>query len=92
MFAANGPLIEYSDSRVVKIAALIGAVLASLLPILAIVVLHLVKTTETRLGLIVFFSAVFSTLLWFLNDGKLIESVLGDFGVSYLDVASEGSL
>jgi hypothetical protein len=52
---------------------MVGAVLASLLPILAIVALHLVHTTSTRLGLVTIFSAIFSTALWFLNDGKLIE-------------------
>ncbi|KAJ9604042.1 hypothetical protein H2200_011565 [Cladophialophora chaetospira] len=66
-------IAEYSDAGVTRMANLVGAVLASLLPVIAIVVLHLVKSTGTRLGLIAVFSAVFSTTLWFLNDGKLIE-------------------
>ena len=52
---------------------MVGAVLASLLPILAIVVLHLVERTGVRLGLVTVFSAIFSTVLWFLNDGRLVE-------------------
>lgn len=66
-------IAEYSDASVTTIAQLVGSVLASLLPILAIVVLHLVDGTGTRLGLIAVFSAIFSSSLWFLNDGKLIE-------------------
>ncbi|KAK4949757.1 hypothetical protein LTR10_011599 [Elasticomyces elasticus] len=66
-------IAEYSDTRITTIAQMVGAVLASLLPILAIVALHLVHTTGTRLGLVTVFSAIFSTALWFLNDGKLIE-------------------
>jgi hypothetical protein len=48
-------------------------VLASILPVVAIIVLYLVDSTGTRLGLVVLFSALFSTCLWLLNDGKLIE-------------------
>ncbi len=63
----------YSDSAILKSANLIGTVLASLLPVLAIVVLYLVKGTGARLGLVGLFSALFSTCLWFLNDGRLVE-------------------
>lgn len=66
-------IAQYSEAGIATAARMVGAVLASLLPILAIVVLHLVDRTGTRLGLVAVFSAIFSTTLWFLNDGKLIE-------------------
>ncbi len=66
-------IVEYSDSLIIRITNLVGAVLASILPVIAIVVLHLVKGIAIRLSLVGLFSAIFSTCLWFLNDGKLIE-------------------
>lgn len=66
-------IAEYSDSSIAKVANLVGTVLASVLPVIAIVVLYLVKGTGIRLGLVGVFSAIFSTCLWFLNDGSLVE-------------------
>jgi len=66
-------IAQYSEAGIATAARMVGAVLASLLPILAIVVLYLVDNTGARLGLVAVFSAIFSTTLWFLNDGKLIE-------------------
>jgi len=66
-------IVEYSDSLIIRITNLVGAVLASILPVIAIVVLHLVKGIAIRLGLVGLFSTIFSTCLWFLNDGKVIE-------------------
>jgi len=66
-------IAEYHDSSIAKAANLVGAVLASVLPVVAIVVLYLVKGMGKRLGLVGLFSAIFSTCLWFLNDGRLIE-------------------
>ena len=64
---------EYSDSGIAKVANLMGTVLASLLPVLAIIVLHLTEGTGVRLGLVGIFSALFSTCLWLLNNGKVVE-------------------
>lgn len=66
-------IAEYSDSGIVKVANLVGIVLASVLPVMAIIVLYLVKGMGIRLGLVGVFSAIFSTCLWFLNDGSLVE-------------------
>ncbi|KAK5718700.1 hypothetical protein LTR15_008434 [Elasticomyces elasticus] len=64
--------IEYSHSAVSKTASLIGTVLASILPVLAIVALYLVQGTGVRLGLITVFSAIFSTCVWLLHDGEMV--------------------
>ncbi|KAK3652931.1 hypothetical protein LTR56_004879 [Elasticomyces elasticus] len=65
-------LVEYSDSAVSKTASLVGTVLASILPVLAIVALYLVQGTGVRLGLITVFSAIFSTCVWLLHDGEIV--------------------
>jgi hypothetical protein len=70
-FAPN--TVHYADSKVTSIAALFGTVIASLLPILAIVVLYVVTDMPKRLGLLAVFTASFSTSLWFLTEGRPIE-------------------
>ncbi|KAF2094721.1 hypothetical protein NA57DRAFT_45802 [Rhizodiscina lignyota] len=70
-FAPN--TVYYTDSKISSFAALIGAVIASLLPVLAIVVLYFVTEMGKRLGLVAAFTAVFSICLWFLTEGRLIE-------------------
>jgi hypothetical protein len=49
-------------------------VIASLLPVLAIVVLYLVTDMPKRLGLLAAFTASFSTSLWFPTEGRPIET------------------
>lgn len=44
-----------------------------MLPILSIMVLYIVKDMEHRLALVGVFSAMFSSALWFMNDGELVE-------------------
>ena len=80
-FEFGAYLAEYSDSGIVRVANLIGTVLASILPIAAIVVLYFVRDMGIRLGLVGVFSAVFSACLWFFNEGGARGSVL-----CYLDV------
>lgn len=66
-------MVEYSDTKVTRAANLIGAVLASVLPVIAIVVLLFVEGKGARLGLIALFNVIFSTCLWFLNEGNIIQ-------------------
>lgn len=65
--------VYYSDKKTLRTAAFIGTIVASLLPVLAIAVLYSVKGMPARLGLVAAFTAIFSTCLWFMTDGKLIE-------------------
>ncbi|PMD16822.1 hypothetical protein NA56DRAFT_579789 [Hyaloscypha hepaticicola] len=65
--------VHYSDSTVYRIAAFIGTIVASLLPISAIIVLYFITTMPVRLGLVSIFTAIFSVCLWFMTDGRLIE-------------------
>jgi hypothetical protein len=49
-----------SDSTVYRMAAFIGTIVASLLPIFAIVVLYFKTTMPVRLGLVSIFTVIFS--------------------------------
>ncbi|KAK6843238.1 hypothetical protein PG989_008303 [Apiospora arundinis] len=69
---ANG-IFSYDDSRIVDTANLIGTIVASVLPVLSIAILYTVRSMAARLGFVALFSALFSTCLWYMNDGNLVE-------------------
>ncbi|ETS76968.1 hypothetical protein PFICI_10842 [Pestalotiopsis fici W106-1] len=70
---ADADIVTYEDSRLIAVSNFICTVIASLLPILAIIVLYFVENMGSRLGLVGVFSVVFSSALWFMNDGELVE-------------------
>ncbi|KAK8072282.1 hypothetical protein PG996_005630 [Apiospora saccharicola] len=72
---ANG-IYSYDDSHIVAIANLIGTIVASVLPVLSIAILYTVRSMAARLGFVALFSALFSTCLWYMNDGNL-QGVFG---------------
>ncbi|KAI0169611.1 hypothetical protein GGR52DRAFT_475082 [Hypoxylon sp. FL1284] len=63
----------YDDSRLISISEFICTVVASLLPVLSIMVLYWVEDMGHRLVLVGVFSVLFSSALWFMNDGELVE-------------------
>ncbi|KAI0968840.1 hypothetical protein F4678DRAFT_464028 [Xylaria arbuscula] len=69
----DAEIVTYEYSRLVSASNLICTIIASLLPILAIVVLYVVENQSSRLGLVGLFSVAFSSALWFMNDGELVE-------------------
>ncbi|KAK7914545.1 hypothetical protein PG985_012248 [Apiospora marii] len=74
---ANG-IYSYDDSRIVATANLIGTIVASVLPVLSIAILYTIRSMAVRLGFVALFSALFSTCLWYMNDGNLV----GVFGAT----------
>lgn len=60
----------YSETNLIRVGAV---VLASTLPVLAIVILSLVTRMERRLAIIAAFTATFSTLLGMFSSGREIE-------------------
>jgi hypothetical protein len=70
-YAAN--IVYYSDFIIFRIASFLGIIIASILPVVAIVVLYRVAAMATRLGLVGAFTVIFSVCLWFMTDGRLIE-------------------
>ncbi|KAI1214349.1 uncharacterized protein F4807DRAFT_455989 [Annulohypoxylon truncatum] len=66
-------IATYDDAGLVLISQFICTVIASLLPILSIIVLYLVENMGHRLALVAVFCVLFSSALWFMNDGELVE-------------------
>jgi hypothetical protein len=70
-FGANHA--DYSDNMVNRAAGLFGAVLAALLPVLAIAALYAVKSMVIRIVLLGVFAVLFAASLWAIADAKLSE-------------------
>lgn len=51
-----------------------GTVCATLLPVLAVVILYHVASMERRLAIIGIFTAIFSTALGVLTNGRVVET------------------
>jgi len=65
--------VHYSQGRLLQLSILIGMVCASLLPVLAIVVLCYVTSMKKRLVIIGAFTALFSAALGVFTSGRVIE-------------------
>ena len=67
-------LYSYSDDHIrIPIAAL-SVALASILPVLAIVILHFVQAKGTQLGIIAVFTACFSLVLALVTDARRVDN------------------
>ncbi|KAI1772806.1 hypothetical protein F4818DRAFT_443690 [Hypoxylon cercidicola] len=71
--STDAGIATYDDARLISASEFICTVIASLLPVLSIMVLYSVKEAGYRLVLVGVFSALFSSALWFMNDGELVE-------------------
>jgi hypothetical protein len=60
---SSNPYVEYDDRRLLHIATLVGTILASLLPILSIIVLYFIEDFGVRLGLVTVFTLAFTVAL-----------------------------
>lgn len=66
-------LIEYDDRIVVHVADITGTMISSLLPIMAVVVLYIVKDMKKRLGLVAVFTMLFSGALLVTTKARRVE-------------------
>ncbi|OAQ60275.2 hypothetical protein VFPPC_10699 [Pochonia chlamydosporia 170] len=64
---------QYSDERISRISNIIGAIISSTLPTLAILVLYFVNRMIIRIGLVIVFTAVFSTAIALFTTAKKVE-------------------
>ncbi|KAH8590888.1 hypothetical protein B0O99DRAFT_675689 [Bisporella sp. PMI_857] len=72
----ESPLSEishYHERPIIKSINILGTIIASLLPISAIVILYFVTNDFARLGVIVAFTAVFSLCLTLVTQAKRVE-------------------
>ena len=66
-----------SDNRVRRTTRVVAVVLASILPVLSIVILYYVHSTNIRIGLIVVFSTLFSAVVALVSDARNVEVMAG---------------
>jgi hypothetical protein len=64
---------EYSDKHIALVARVVSTVVASLLPLLSIIVLFIVRDNVLRLVVIVILSALFSLSLALMTSARRIE-------------------
>ncbi|KAF7883702.1 uncharacterized protein EAF02_005622 [Botrytis sinoallii] len=70
-YASN--IVDYCDTVIFRIVSFFGVIMASILPVMTIVVLYLVASMVKRLALVGIFTTIFSVCLWFMTDGRLVE-------------------
>ncbi|MCJ1389043.1 hypothetical protein MMC18_001897 [Xylographa bjoerkii] len=85
-------LVYYSEDRALRLLSLISTVLASILPIVAIVVLYVVPTTKYRLGILAGSTAVFALILSVVakakrSDGFAATAAFAAVQVVFIDIS-----
>lgn len=65
--------VTYQDAGIVKLTSIIVTVIAAILPPLTILALNGLSTTNKRIGLTVFFTAVFAAILAYFSKAKRVE-------------------
>lgn len=63
----------FSDHRIRRTTRLVAVVLSSILPVLSIVILYYVHSTEVHIGLIIVFSTLFSAVVAAVSDARNVE-------------------
>lgn len=66
-------LFRYSDSHVLGTIDLVGTVIASMIPLVSVVILYWVQNLGARLGIICAFTLLFSTGLAGVTRARRIE-------------------
>ena len=64
---------EYDEAHMMMISNSVGAILSSLLPTIAILVLYFVKRVIVRIGLTIIFTSIFSLALSLFTEAKKVE-------------------
>ena len=63
----------FSDQRIRRTTRLFAVVLSSILPVLSIVILYYVHSTNVHIGLIIVFSTLFSAVVALVSDARNVE-------------------
>jgi phosphoribosylpyrophosphate synthetase len=66
-------IYAYDEKIVIRVADMIGTAIASLLPVLAVVVLYSVREMLARLGMIALFTVMFALALMVTTKAKRVE-------------------
>ncbi|PQE33673.1 hypothetical protein CJF32_00010834 [Rutstroemia sp. NJR-2017a WRK4] len=84
-------IYEYEENTVIRVADMIGTAIASLLPVLAIIVLYSVRGILVRLGIIAMFTVVFALALIVTMNAKRVEIFAATAGFASVQVVFVGS-
>ena len=72
-FDVESGIFMSRDSYFYRLANILGTVISSLIPIVAIIVLHVVSNMAARLGIVCGFTAIFSVSLASVTQARRIE-------------------
>ncbi|KAK4550076.1 hypothetical protein LTR36_003043 [Oleoguttula mirabilis] len=70
---AEKGFVQYSETRVAKVVALLASIISAVLPLVAIVILYYVQRTETRIWITVLMTTIFATVLATLTSARSQE-------------------
>ncbi|PQE07040.1 ATP synthase subunit gamma protein [Rutstroemia sp. NJR-2017a BBW] len=84
-------IYEYKEKTVTRVADMIGISIASLLPVLAVIVLYSVHEMLVRLGIIAMFTVVFALALMVTTNAKRVEIFAATAGFASVQVVFVGS-
>ncbi|KAF2195047.1 hypothetical protein K469DRAFT_543962 [Zopfia rhizophila CBS 207.26] len=71
--SSHANTVYYSQETILRLSTLVGTVFASVLPVVAIVVLYYVTSMIHRLAIIGVFTGLFSAALGILTTGRVVE-------------------
>ncbi|PQE24140.1 ATP synthase subunit gamma protein [Rutstroemia sp. NJR-2017a BVV2] len=84
-------IYAYDEKIVIRVADMIGTAIASLLPVLAVVVLYSVREMLARLGIIALFTVLFALALMITTKAKRVEIFAATAGFASVQVVFVGS-
>jgi hypothetical protein len=74
---AEAGIVLYEETTIMKYSKFVVTVLASLVPVVCIVVLYEIHSNDWRLGTMAFFTAAFATALVIFTAAKEVEIFAG---------------
>ncbi|KAH6664981.1 hypothetical protein B0J14DRAFT_661091 [Halenospora varia] len=87
----EGKITAYDEKRLERIASILCGVIASLLPILAILALYFVKRMLLRIGLTIIFTAVFSLTISLFTETSKVNVFAATAAFAAVEVVFIGS-
>lgn len=70
---AQSNAFEYSDKHIIRTIDILGSIVASMTPLLSVVILYFVKSLGTRLAVLCIFTLLFSICLALVTKARRIE-------------------
>ncbi|KAF4629709.1 hypothetical protein G7Y89_g8437 [Cudoniella acicularis] len=88
---AEAGIVFYEETKLTKYSKAVVTIIASLIPIVCIVVLYVLKSNGWRLGTMAFFTAAFAAILVIFTSAKEVEIFAGTAAFAAVEVVFIGS-